>query len=206
MKNKALVLAGLGLGSALTLSAFSLASANEATSTATNTTAITSATSTTRPANKMIMNFGGGKAERGMMHGGKEGGMFMMKFGGPEGENSAIRDAITNNDYNAFVTAWNADTNKPSDATVPTQEQFTQMATMAAKHATIEAALTNNDYDGYVKATTPTREEFTKMSEQHIAQNAIHAAIEAKDYDAFKSAAKNTPMADITEEDFNNFI
>ena len=46
-------------------------------------------------------------------------------------ENSAVKAAIDANDYTAFVKARNADTNKPSDATVPTQDQFSQMVERA---------------------------------------------------------------------------
>jgi hypothetical protein len=40
---------------------------------------------------------------------------------------TAIQAAIKANDYNAFKTAWSSDTDKPADATVPTQAQFTKM-------------------------------------------------------------------------------
>ena len=90
------------------------------------------------------------------------------------------------------------------DAIKKKGEMFNQMVAAEKKSIAIETALETNDYDGYVKATTPTRDEFTRMSEMHNQQKAIHAALEAKDYDAFVTAAKDTPMADITEEDFEN--
>jgi preprotein translocase subunit Sss1 len=39
----------------------------------------------------------------------------------------AIKAAIDNKDYNAFVTALKADTNRPTDAKIPTQEEFNKM-------------------------------------------------------------------------------
>ncbi len=39
----------------------------------------------------------------------------------------AIKTAVDNKDYNAFVAALKADTNRPSDATIPTQEEFNKM-------------------------------------------------------------------------------
>ena len=49
---------------------------------------------------------------------------------------TAIKSAIDAKDYTAFVKARNADTNKPSDATVPTQDQFNQMV----EHTTAKTA------------------------------------------------------------------
>lgn len=200
MKNKWAILAGVGLGAALTLSVLSFSSANE-------TVDVTTAATNTATVTKTVMPFTAGKmmkvmhAEGGMMAG--KNGMFMVRFGGTDGENSAMHDAVMNGDYNAFVALWNADENKPEDATVPTEEMFNQMVSAHKKQMAIETALETNDYDGYVKATTPTRDEFTAMSEMHNQQKAIHEAIQAKDYDAFVTAAKNTPMADMTEEEFN---
>ena len=42
-------------------------------------------------------------------------------------QDDATKTALEANDYNAFVKAWESNTNKPSDATVPTQEQFNKM-------------------------------------------------------------------------------
>lgn len=83
-----------------------------------------------------------------------------------------------------------------------TQERFTEIVEKHNKHQAIETALENNDYDAFVTATTPTRDEFTKMVEMHAQHKAVHSALEAKDYTAFQSAVANTPMADITEEQF----
>ena len=47
--------------------------------------------------------------------------------------NPAVEAALKANDYNAFLTAWNADTKKPANATAPTQAQFTEMATRYQK-------------------------------------------------------------------------
>lgn len=205
MKNKWILIAGLGLGAALTLSVLSFSSANDASAVDATTTAVTN--------KKMVMRFGNG--EGGFAHGWKPGamheGMFMkggnkmmVRFGG---ENSAIQTAIKNNDYNAFVTAWNADSNKPSDATVPTQEQFSKMVEMENKRAAVEAAIENNDYNAYVAATTPTKEEFNQIVSQHKSQAAVQAAVEAHDYAAFVEATNDSPMAGkITEEQFNKMI
>ncbi len=128
-------------------------------------------------------------------------GKFIGFFGGDE----ATKTAIENNDYSAFVAAWNANENKPSNATVPTQEQFTKMVEMQKKHTAVETALENNDYDAYVKATTPTREEFDNIVKERASQKAIHDAIESQDYEAFKTATKDMPMfADMTEDEFAN--
>lgn len=108
-----------------------------------------------------------------MMNGGKEfnsfigfgpgmmgHGMGMMKFGA---HNEAITTALKNNDYNAFVTARNADTKKPAKATVPTKEEFAKMVTMYQKGEAIRTAIENNDYNAFVKATTPTQEQFNEI-------------------------------------------
>lgn len=42
-------------------------------------------------------------------------------------QQSAMQTAIKNNDYTAFTTALASDTNKPADAKVPTQEEFTKI-------------------------------------------------------------------------------
>jgi hypothetical protein len=103
-------------------------------------------------------------------------------------QNSAIKAAIDANDYNAFVTARKTDTNKPSDATQPTQEQFNQIVSQSKKQAAVESALKANDYDAYVKATTPSKEEFAQQVTHYNTRTAIDAAIKAKDYTAFKTA------------------
>ena len=38
-----------------------------------------------------------------------------------------VRAAVESNDYDAFVIAWNANTDKPATAILPTAEQFAQM-------------------------------------------------------------------------------
>lgn len=123
----------------------------------------------------------------------------MMRFGMG---NEAIQMAVKDGDYNAFVTAWNADTNKPSDATVPTQEQFNTMVAMEQKRVAVETAIANNDYDAFVKATTPTREEFDAIVSHQKSRAVTEAAIKANDYAAFQTAVKGTPMEDLTEEEF----
>ena len=107
-------------------------------------------------------------------------------FGGDK--NPAIKAAIDANDYKAFTTARTADTNKPSDATLPTQAQFDKIVAQSKKHTAVEAALKANDYDAYVKATTPTKEEFALQVAHYKTRTAIQAAIKANDYNAFKTA------------------
>ncbi len=114
---------------------------------------------------------------------GEHGGRWMF---GPE--NSAFKSAIDANDYNAFVTARNADTNKPSHATVPTQAQFTKMVEQSKKQTAVETALKNNDYDAFVKATTPSKEEFAQKVNEYKTRTAIQSAIKANDYTAFTTA------------------
>lgn len=138
---------------------------------------------------------------------GRGGDKLMMAFRMPGGENSAMQTAIENNDYNAFIRAWNADENKPADAEAPTQEQFSQMVAMHQKHQTIQTAIENNDYEAYAEATKPTREEFDRIVTQHNMHKAIEAALEAKDYAAFQTAIKDTPMAEkMTETQFNAMV
>ena len=103
-------------------------------------------------------------------------------------QNSAIKAAIDTNDYNAFVTARKTDTNKPSDATQPTQEQFNQIVEQSKKQTAVETALNNNDYDAFVKATTPSKEEFAQRVSEHKTRTATQAAIKANDYTAFTAA------------------
>lgn len=135
MKNKALVIAGFGSALAIAaVSALSFVSANETTAVA------TTATTQTQTHQGFFQKAGGKKIGRGdqhnvMMMGAPMAGKVMMKFGMG---NEAMQTAVKNNDYNAFVAAWNADTNKPSEATVPTQEQFTKMVEMEQKHTPIQ--------------------------------------------------------------------
>ena len=103
-------------------------------------------------------------------------------------KNPAVESALKANDYNAFVTAWNADTHKPSEATVPTQAQFTDMVAHYTKQQAKESAIEKNDYNAFVAATTPTPAEFAKIVAQHATRKAIDAAITANDYNAFVTA------------------
>lgn len=138
-----------------------------------------------------------GKGMWGEMHGMKQ--------------DPAVEAALKANDYNAFVTAFNANTNKPADATVPTQEQFNDMVKQYAKHAAREAAIEANDYNAFVAATTPTQAEFAEIVAHHQVQKAIETAITNKDYTAFVAAIKadtkrptDAPVP--TQEQFNNMI
>jgi uncharacterized short protein YbdD (DUF466 family) len=126
-------------------------------------------------------------------------------------KNPAIEAALKANDYNAFVTAFKANTNKPSDATVPTQEKFNDMVKQYAKHAAKEAAIEANDYNAFVAATTPTQAEFAEIVAQHKLQKAIETTITNKDYTAFVAAIKadtkrptDAPVP--TQEQFNKMV
>ena len=114
---------------------------------------------------------------------GEHGGRWMFGV-----ENSAFKSAIDANDYNAFVTTRNADTNKPTNATVPTQTQFTKMVEQSKKQTAVESALKSNDYDAFVKATTPSKEEFAQKVSEYKTRTATQAAIKANDYEAYTAA------------------
>jgi uncharacterized short protein YbdD (DUF466 family) len=83
-----------------------------------------------------------------------------------------MQAALKANDYNAFVTAWNAQEHKKPNATVPTQEQFNEMVVRYKKHEAVMNAIEANDYDAYVEAVKPTKEEFAKIVEKHAAMKA----------------------------------
>lgn len=115
-------------------------------------------------------------------------------------QNPDIKAAVDANDYNAFLTARNADTNKPDDKTAPTQDQFTKMVERATKQKTIDTALQNNDYSAFVAATTPSQEEFTEKVNEYKTRTATQSAIKANDYTAFTAAwnANTKKPADAT--------
>lgn len=145
MKNKALMLAGLGLGSALTLTAFSLASANEATT-----------TSTTTPATQPAMM--GERGERGGM------GM-MMKKGGQK--NEAAEQALANNDYNAFLAATQPTQEEFAEMVAHYKSrQAAEAAIKANDYAAFQTATKGTPMEGKV-----TQEQFTKMVNRHANTN-----------------------------------
>lgn len=151
-----------------------------------------------------------GKKGEGMMWFGIGGGMW-IGMGWHFADDSDMWKAIAANDYNAFVTAFNADTNKPSDAKVPTQDQFTKMVEQYKKHQAVTSAIESNDYNAFVSATTVSKEEFATIVARHTAQKAIKTAVDNKDYNAFVAALKadtNRPSdATIpTQEEFNKMI
>lgn len=121
--------------------------------------------------------------------------------------NTAIQDALAKNDYNAFITAWNTDNKKPSNATVPTQEQFAVMVVKYAKQQARLKAIENNDYNAFVEATKLTQEEFNQIVTQHKAHIAIQWAIEANDYEAFQKAIAWTPKEwKVTQAQFDKMV
>lgn len=151
-----------------------------------------------------------GKKGEGMMWFGIGGGMW-IGVGWHFADDSDMWKAIAANDYSAFVTAFNADTNKPSDAKVPTQDQFTKMVEQYKKHQAVTSAIEANDYNAFVSATTVSKEEFATIVARHTAQKAIKTAVDNKDYNAFVAALKadtNRPSdATIpTQEEFNKMI
>ncbi|MBP6086175.1 hypothetical protein KA478_03135, partial [Patescibacteria group bacterium] len=115
-------------------------------------------------------------------------GMGRMGADGPQ--NPAVEAALKANDYTAFVAALKADTNRPSDAKTPTQDEFTKMVAHYTKRQAVEAAIEANDYTAFVKASTPTQDEFTAIVQKHQTKKAIQTAIDNKDYTAFVAALK----------------
>ena len=116
----------------------------------------------------------------------------------------AIKTAVKNNNYNAFVTANGTGHN-------PWTGEFEKMVTNYTKKQAINTAITNNDYNAFVTARTPNKEEFAKMVERNKMKTAINTAITNKDYNAFLTAIKgdtNRPTNDktITKEEFNILV
>jgi DNA-binding GntR family transcriptional regulator len=87
-----------------------------------------------------------------------------------------MQAALKANDYNAFVTAWNAQEHKKPNATVPTQEQFNEMVARHKQHEAVMNAIEANDYEAYVEAIKPTKEEFAKIVEKHAEMKAKQAS------------------------------
>jgi hypothetical protein len=199
MNNKTLMVAGISALAITTLSVSGLVSA-----------ANTSSTSTPTQSQVFKWDMKGERNEKWNFWPGHGQG-FRWEHEWRWMQNSAIKAAINANDYNAFVTARKADTNKPSDVTQPTQEQFNQIVIQSKKRVEIESALKANNYDAFVKATTPTKEEFAKQVTEYNIRTAIDTAIKAKDYNAFTTAIKsdtNRPSdAKIpTQEQFNQLV
>lgn len=219
MKKNLLTL-GLVVASAVALGGYSYAAQSVGTSsTATSTSTNTIGQWRTKIANKKAGKTASSTTENGkgwfgweMGRGGKGGfgGWFGGEFHGMK-QDPAIEAAIKANDYNAFVTAFNADTKKPTDATVPTQDQFNDMVKQYTKHAAKEAAIDANDYNAYVAATTPTQDEFTKIVAEHAQRKAMETAITNKDYAAFVAAFnadthKPANATVPTQDEFNKMI
>jgi len=162
--------------SALAISALSVSGLVSAANTSSNTTT----SSTTKSQSfKWMMKWGmkDGKMEkwnfwpgRGQGFGWEHGGKWMFRWM----QNPALKAAIDANDYTAFIAARKADTNKPSDATQPTQEQFNQIVAHYKTRTAIDAAITAKDYNAFIialksntnrpsDARIPTQDEFTKM-------------------------------------------
>ena len=126
-------------------------------------------------------------------------------------QDDATKAALEANDYDAFVKAWESNTNKPTDVTAPTQEQFTKMVEGYKKQVVVEQALKDNNYDAYVQATTPTKEEFAQRVSEYTTRTAMKAALEANDYNAFVKAwesntNKPSDATVPTQEQFNKMV
>ena len=201
MNNKTLIAAGLGVLSLGTLGVVGITSAATATDAPTSTTTQISS-HPMRGGGKWDFWPGMGGGKHGWEFGGR--GMF-----GPQDD--ATKAALEANDYNAFLKAWESNTNKPTDVTAPTQEQFTKMVEGYKKQVVVEQALKDNNYDAYVQATTPTKEEFAQRVSEYTTRTAMKAAVDAKDYDAFVKAwesntNKPSDATVPTQEQFNKMV
>ncbi len=139
----------------------------------------------------------------------------------------SIQAAIKNNDYDAFVIAFNEQLAK---ITTPTKEEFAKKVEEFAKkmlndkYAPIQAAIQANDYDAFVIAfkefkwannteiIVPTKEEFAKKVEEFAKKmlndkyTPIQAAIQANDYDAFVIAFEANKPTVPTKEEFAKIV
>lgn len=149
------------------------------------------------------MKWAGWNVMIGLGHWGKGKWMHLMGVGGPFANNQAAQDALTKNDYNAFVAAtkWTKLEGKV------TQEQFTTMVARTKQHTAVQTALTASDYSAFTAAITwtpmegnVTQEQFTKMVTMHKKHAAIQDAVKNNDYNAFVKAS--TP----TQEEFAEIV
>ena len=156
----------------------------------------------------------GGPAMHMKIKGALDGG---VRFG------TATVAALEAKDYDAFVTAWNADQAK---VTAPTQEDFTQQVEMQKIHDTMETAIANNDYTSFVSALKslpaptnpsgtastsntkiieqkiPSQEEFTQMVNNKKNQDLMQAAIKSNDYSAYLTAWNTNKPTVPTKDQF----
>lgn len=142
------------------------------------------------------------------------------------GLSKETKKAFESKDYDAFVTAWNADQAK---VTPPTTEEFAKMVERQKIHDQIELSIANSDYtsfvaamkmmpmsvaktlkDGSVQQTPeliiPSQEEFTKMVQQKKNQQAIQKAISSNDYDGFLTARTANKPTLPTKDEFTKMI
>jgi hypothetical protein len=146
--------------------------------------------------------------------------------GGKENKiTDAMKTAITNKDYTAFVTAFN---DMVAKRTTPTQDEF---KTIVAKHKTMEAnkpantpkdeiksAITANDYPAFIAAlqkkqpanatgvVLPTQDKFNEMVAREKLHDAERSAITANDYPAFVKAFEANKPTVPTQDDFNKIV
>jgi len=131
-------------------------------------------------------------------------------------KSDAIQAAIKANDYDAFVKAFNAESDK---ITTPNQDEFAKIVTrfkekpVDSKSAPLQAAIKANDYDAFVTAfktlkpsnvtenVIPSKEEFVKLVDMAKKHEAVQAAIKANDYTAFVTAFNaNKPIVPTSTE------
>lgn len=105
-------------------------------------------------------------------------GMWKWVTRGMATQNTAIREAVMAGDYNAFVKAWSETEHKRQNATLPTQDQFNQMAMQAKQRQSIQTAIANKDYNAFVKAwnetehkradaSLPTQDQFNQIAAKY---------------------------------------
>ena len=118
----------------------------------------------------------------------------------------AMKDAITKNDYNAYLTAY--------ENGKMTQAQFDQVVAMGQSKQGIDTAITNNDYTAYLAAIkgTPmegkvTQAQFISMVTKQQQRIAMNSAITNNDYTAYLAAIKWTPKeGKVTQAQFTAMV
>jgi len=121
-------------------------------------------------------------------------------------EKQGIQTAIKNNDYSAYLTAY--------ENAKLTQDQFTKIVKTSQSKTAIETAIKNNDYTAYlaaVKGTSlegkVTQAQFTDMVAKNIQRTALRDAILNNDYTAYTNAVKGTPMeGKVTQAQFATMV
>ena len=76
------------------------------------------------------------------------------------------------------------------------------MSKRARKNEALRQALESNNYPAFISALSPSQAEFASMAEYYQTQTKIYRALLTRDYKAFLQASVNTPLADLSEEEF----